>query len=522
MAVNPIEPLDEILRAPIGAIRVVGNVRRVFSEEPLAELADSVRQHGIIQPLVVRAAEDGGYELIAGERRLRAAQRAELADVPVRVLHITAQEAATLQLIENLHRQDLTPVEEAQGYQALLATGLKQTQLAQQIGKSQPYIANRLRLLKLPDQVLNDISHENLSPSVALQLVDIAGNAKLTAAAAEKLKAQHATQEQAPGVIAETLAATCPIVDAKGYIYGNNNRTCDPDVHKDCSCRRHVHPRYSAEAVVCIDPKRYADVEGAAQAKIDEKNRKALEKAQAKAEADDGVLDLNALKWTAYGTEAKYRNVTSPYGGGKQHDCIGDHSQCACLRRAKGPHDNEHTRLICIDPKQFNRAERQAKREQTKAAVAQMVTENEKLSRWARGEIENLVSEGLETILGQADLVYLATWVFSSCDVYLGPTEHPRIDRKKYLHELGIDITFSSSYLQSQRREIAEAFLAAPPDALLRIIYEWPLLAQGSARHALGHWYREQIDPEAVAAEAPPSPDDLDGDGDAVTEETDQ
>ena len=510
MAVNPIEPPDESLRAPIGAIRVAGNVRHVFAEEPLAELAESVRQHGIIQPLVVRAAEDGGYELIAGERRLRAAQRADLTDVPVRVLHITAQEAATLQLIENLHRQDLTAIEEAEGYQALLANGLTQKQLAAQIGKSQPYIANRLRLLKLPAPVLDDISHENLSPSVALQLVDLAGNPKLATAAAEKLKETHATQEQAPGVIAGTLATTCPIVDTNGYVYGNNNRTCDAAAHKNCSCRRHAK-HYGTDTVVCIDPKRYAEVEGEAQARIETEHAAALARAEA---SEDGVLDLKKLGWVSYGRDGQYRDVTAAYDGRKT--CKGDHSQCSCLRRARDSRSNK-VHLICIDPKAFNKLERQSQRAETKAAVATMQSENERLSLWASGEIQSLLGQGIETVLGHADLAYLAAWVLSSCDVYHGPTGVPRADRKKYLHELGVDISFSSSYLESQRREIATAFMTASPDALLRIIYEWPLLAQGSASNALGRWYREQIDPEAVGAEKP-SAGDLGGDGTSAEE----
>ncbi len=511
MAVNPIEPRDEILSVPNGAIRVVGNVRRVFSEEPLAELAESVRQHGIIQPLVVRAAEDGSYELIAGERRLRAAQRADLTDVPVRVLHITAQEAATLQLIENLHREDLTAIEEAEGYQALLATGLTQKQLAVQIGKSQPYIANRLRLLKLPGPVLDDISHENLSPSVALQLVDLAGNPKLATAAAAKLKETHATQEQASGVIAGTLATTCPIVDTNGYVYGNNNRSCDPTAHKECRCRRHAK-HYGTDTVVCIDPNRYAEVEREAQERSETEHAAALAKAEA---SEDGVLDLKKLGWVSYGRDAQYHEVTAPYDGRKT--CKGDHSQCTCLRRARSPHyDKVH--LICIDPKAFNKLERQTQRAETKAAVAKMQSENEGLSLWASGEIENLLGQGIETVLGHADLAYLAAWVLSSCDVYLGPTGVPRADRKNYLHELGIDIAFSSSYLESQRREIATAFMKASPDALLRIIYEWPLLAQGSASNALGRWYREQIDPEAVAGDKPSSAASA-GDAGAPTEE---
>ncbi len=483
-------------RLLIAEIHVTHNVRRHFDGEALAGLAESIKACGIQEPLIVRPVEQG-YELVAGERRLRAAQMAELTTVPVIVRDMDSSTAARLQLLENLQRKDLDPVEEAEGFERLIRDhGLRAKEIARQLGVSEPYISNRRRLLKLPQEALDNISHEKLSSSVALSLVEFAGNAELTQRLAGKLVEKNATQQQAPEVIAETLATTCPIVATNGYVYGNENRTCDADAHKDCPCRRHVKPRYSSEMVVCVDPQHYAEVEGAAQAKIDAKKAKALAKAEA---SDDGILDLKALKWTDYGREAQYHDVTSPYGDPKA--CDGDHTQCACLRHARGPHENEHVRLICIDPKAFNKIERQTKREQTKTAMADLQTENEKLSTWALGEVEELMSEGLTTILGHPDLAYLAAWVLSSCDVHNGPTGVPRADRKKYLEGLGIEIKFGSSYLQSQRREIADAFMAATPDALLRIIYEWPLIAQGNAPYALGHWYRAQIDPEVTEAE---------------------
>jgi ParB family chromosome partitioning protein len=128
--------------------------RKTFDDARLAELAESIRAQGIIQPLVVRGREDGGYELIAGERRWRAAQRAGLLEVPVVVREIAPQRAFEMALVENLQREDLNPIEEAEGYQRLVAEhGYTQESVAVRVGKERSTVANSLRLLKLPAAV---------------------------------------------------------------------------------------------------------------------------------------------------------------------------------------------------------------------------------------------------------------------------------------------------------------------------------------------------------------------------------
>ena len=125
--------------------------RKNFDDARLGELAESIRAQGIIQPLVVRVREGGGFELIAGERRWRAAQRAGLHEVPVVIREIAAQRAFEMALVENLQREDLNPIEEAEGYQRLVAEyGYTQESLASRVGKERSTVANALRLLKLP------------------------------------------------------------------------------------------------------------------------------------------------------------------------------------------------------------------------------------------------------------------------------------------------------------------------------------------------------------------------------------
>lgn len=129
--------------------------RRDFDEEELQALADSISVHGMIQPLTVRELPSGYYQIIAGERRWRAARQAGLSEVPVVVIEADDKKAMELALIENLQRQDLNPVEEALGYQSLIDEyGLTQEETAASVGKSRPAVANALRLLSLCDEVL--------------------------------------------------------------------------------------------------------------------------------------------------------------------------------------------------------------------------------------------------------------------------------------------------------------------------------------------------------------------------------
>ncbi|MCC6597168.1 MAG: ParB/RepB/Spo0J family partition protein [Alphaproteobacteria bacterium] len=151
-----------------------GQPRRIFKESSLDELADSIRQHGVLQPLLVREKNDssGRYEIVAGERRWRAAQKAGQHEVPVVVLTITDAQAFEIALIENLQREDLDPVDEAQGYQKLMNEyAYTQEKLAESLGKSRSHIANMMRLLQLPHSVQNYLSDGRISIGHARALI---------------------------------------------------------------------------------------------------------------------------------------------------------------------------------------------------------------------------------------------------------------------------------------------------------------------------------------------------------------
>jgi len=176
------QPMSEMASRPsISADRKVAidlvvrnprNPRKHFAEEDLQDLASSIRQHGIVQPVVVRTVAEGRFEIIAGERRWRAAQLAGLNDIPVIIREVDDRTALELAIVENVQRADLNPVEEALGYEQLIAEhGYTQNDLGEIIGKSRSHVANSLRLLKLPDLVRDMLFAGTLSAGHARALI---------------------------------------------------------------------------------------------------------------------------------------------------------------------------------------------------------------------------------------------------------------------------------------------------------------------------------------------------------------
>ena len=148
--------------------------RKRFDEEILADLAESIRLHGILQPLTVRRLASGYYQIIAGERRWRAAKLAGLSEVPAIIVEADDRKVMELGLIENLQREDLNPMEEAMGYQALIEEyGLTQEEAARRVGKSRPAVANALRLMALPDAIRALVEEGKLSAGHARALLSV-------------------------------------------------------------------------------------------------------------------------------------------------------------------------------------------------------------------------------------------------------------------------------------------------------------------------------------------------------------
>ena len=148
--------------------------RKNFAEDALNELADSIREHGVIQPIVVSPLDDGFFQLIAGERRWRASQRAGLLRVPAVVREAGIHDALELALIENLQREDLNPMEEAQAYERLITDfGMTQEEVARRVGKNRATVANMLRLLRLPPEVQQWLREDRLSTGHAKALLSL-------------------------------------------------------------------------------------------------------------------------------------------------------------------------------------------------------------------------------------------------------------------------------------------------------------------------------------------------------------
>lgn len=169
------EEKGAVAKLPVSRIEPrKGQPRENFDEEKLTELAESIREHGMIQPITVRPLEDGFYQIIAGERRWRAARMAGLAEVPVNVMEAGDRETAELAMIENLQREDLNPIEEARGYRALMdGFELTQEQVAERVGKSRPVVANALRLLRLSPEAVKLLEDGKLSLSHARAILEV-------------------------------------------------------------------------------------------------------------------------------------------------------------------------------------------------------------------------------------------------------------------------------------------------------------------------------------------------------------
>lgn len=167
------ETSDNILKnIPLSAIEPLqGQPRTYFDDEALEELAASIRAKGVIQPIIVRRLTEERFQLVAGERRWRAAQKAQLHDIPAIVRDLSSREVMTIALIENLQREDLNPIEEAKAYSALTEDGMTQSEIAQTVDKSRSHIANLMRLLALPEAVQELAASGQLSMGHARALI---------------------------------------------------------------------------------------------------------------------------------------------------------------------------------------------------------------------------------------------------------------------------------------------------------------------------------------------------------------
>ncbi len=204
---------NEILVLPVSKIKIGRyQPRQTFKEESLKELADSIREQGLIQPLIVTPARNGSagvkeYELIAGERRWRASQMAGLTEVPVVVRKVTEKEQFQISLIENIQREDLNAIEEAQAFKRLMEEfNLTQEELAKSVGKGRVVIANSLRLLNLPAELQDSVANGMISPGHARNLVSIDDD-EMQKEISDRILNEHLTVREVEKIVADWRSA---------------------------------------------------------------------------------------------------------------------------------------------------------------------------------------------------------------------------------------------------------------------------------------------------------------------------
>ncbi|MBQ6624277.1 MAG: ParB/RepB/Spo0J family partition protein [Clostridia bacterium] len=178
--------VDEISAGNADKIKLIDIVtnkeqpRKVFDDEKLNELAQSISQHGVIQPILVRPLSDGTYQIVAGERRWRASRMAGLSEIPAVVREMTQEEAMAIALIENLQREDLNPIEESEGIKLLIDKfELTQEEISKRLGKSRSSVTNALRILKLPDEVKNYVENGIISTGHAKAILSLESEEKI-------------------------------------------------------------------------------------------------------------------------------------------------------------------------------------------------------------------------------------------------------------------------------------------------------------------------------------------------------
>ncbi len=191
------ETEGELLTLPISKVEPrKEQPREYFDEQALAELADSIAQYGLIQPITVRKLDSGYYQIVAGERRWRASRLAGLDEVPVRVIEADDRLTAELALVENLQREGLNPIEEAKGYRTLIeAHGLTQDEVAKSVGRSRPAVTNALRLLSLSPKVLEMVEKGELSAGHARALLTVSEADKQLDAANEVIRKSYSVRK---------------------------------------------------------------------------------------------------------------------------------------------------------------------------------------------------------------------------------------------------------------------------------------------------------------------------------------
>jgi ParB family chromosome partitioning protein len=366
------------------------NPRKRFDQDELDKLTASVRQLGVLSPILV--VQDGDqYRIVAGERRYRAATAAGLNEVPVLVRELTEAEEFEVMLTENIQRADLDPIEEAQAFAEAVSRGWKQTELAERLGISQAQVANRLRLLKLPEAVQEDISREILSAGHGLALVKVAHVPEMAKEIVSRIAEDGVPVSQAGELVDHFIAC-----DGKPLFTGvfdepefNTQEIC---IKTKCKMRVHGKHRFSStEHPYCLDPECWERHQ-------DEATKKKLAEKLQEAANENGLdiselLILDDLPWDSYEVFRTYTSI-------KIEDC---HDDCEHLKDAI---KRGEAVKACLKPECWKEKEKAIKREQNKEKK-----ENAQAFEAKKDNILQMCS--MHNQLPRKILIYMATQAIS-------------------------------------------------------------------------------------------------------------
>lgn len=444
------------------------NPRKNFDQEALEQLSQSIREVGILQPLVVvpiSGTEPQKFRLVCGERRWRAAQLAGMESVPVVVEeNLTQTQIAEIMLIENLQRKDLDPIEEARAYQTLLqGHGYTQEGLGEKLGVSQGHIANRLRLLELPDEVQENISREIISPSHGRVL---AGFKKLP----ERMLKKAAETIAEKGVsVAKTTKAVMKIIAEEGKpLFNDYTRNNKPEF-KTSQCEKCEYRvmgnrwDYGNEDPYCINPSCW----GKKQQEVRRERELALaDRVQKAAKNDQGVVELDKFQYDQYEEFSEYKI--------KDMD-LSECQECEHKKVAKRSYSDELTEA-CFQPSCFKKKQAVATREKNKQARDAFLVELKRIA-----ELASSAANACSAInIPRQVLVYLAAQVLAN----IQNSYERKITRYQFVKEKfgwQDDLFKYGAYqmLLNDWDTFRSRLETLSNQQLWQIIFEWPAAAKG-------------------------------------------
>jgi len=447
------------------------NPRQSF--EAMDELVASVRQVGVLQPvLVVWDAKSNKYRLVAGERRYRAAKEVGLKWISAVVRELDANEELQIMIIENLQRQDVNPIEEAQGLRTLLDTGITQEKLAEKLGCSQAHIANRLRLLRLPDKVKENISRKIISAGHAHNLLKLEKTPSIMEKAANVI-----AEEKVP--VAKSAEHIAKVISEEGKPLFNHYRNKPEFKTKQCGkCEFRVMGKpwlfADEESPYCIKPSCWEKKQREARQKREEA---LLSKVQKEAKKDQGVISLDKFDWDQY---EEFRDY-------KINDM--DLTECETCKHKKVAKNSYRDELIeaCFQPACFKKKKMATIREKNKKAREQFKKEVNQIGIMAGLKAASMVKKSSDNnfkanvTFDKPTLIFIAAVILSdSSTAYDRNITLFRYLRDKFGWENDLFKNSTWGIIGKEWWATFRGMLETlSEEELIEIIFEWPAVARG-------------------------------------------